>query len=161
MIFHMIACTGMAESAYVGDFSSDDADQYPLEPIEILDYFDPLFFDPIISWEYDMVRSLVDEGDGEELEWLLRLFTACEPYPVEGVIPLDAAYPFRQTHYSDMVSHLMDPQADIYEYDDEYYIGPEACYGFTDGDFICLDDDWGVGLPLGLRNILFPPANNA
>ena len=156
----MIEGTGMAESASFEDFSGND--QYPFESIELLDYFDPLYFDPIISWEYDMVRSLAAEGNCEELEWLLRLFTACEPYPVEGVIPLDSAYPFRQADYRDMVTHLIDPQADIYEYDEEYYVGPDACYGFTDGDFIYLDDeDMGVGLPPGLRNILFPPAANA
>ena len=157
----MIDCTGMVESAFIEALSGND-DPYPLASIELFEYFDPLYFDPIISWEYEMVRSLAAEEDYEELEWLLRLFTACEPYPVEGVIPLDLAYPFQQAHYMDMVVHLIDPQRDIYEYDEEYYIGPEACYGFTDEDFIYLDDeDMGVGLPPGLWNILLPPAANA
>ena len=156
----MIEGTGMAESASFEDFSGND--QYPLESIELLDYFDPLYFDPIISWEYDMVRILAAERDCEELEWLMRLFTVCEPYPVEGVIPLDIAYPFRQAYYTDMVAYLIDPHADMYEYDGEYYVGPDACYGFTDGDFIYLDDEnMGLGLPPGLQNILLPPAANA
>ena len=152
----------MAESASFEDFSGND--QYPLESIELLDYFDPLYFDPIISWEYDMVRILAAEQDCEELEWLMRLFTACEPYPVEGVIPLDIAYPFRQAHYMDMVAHLLDPQADMYEYDGEYYGGPDACYGFRDEDFIYLDEeDRGIpiGLPPRLWNMLLPPTADA
>ena len=156
----MIEGIGMAESASFEDFSGND--QYPLKSIELLDYFDPLYFDPIISWEYDMVRSLAAERDCEELEWLVSLFTVCEPYPIEGLVPMDQAYPFSPCDIDSYVSFLIDPQADMYEYDGEYYVGPDACYGFTDGDFIYLDDEnMGVGLPPGLQNILLPPAAGA
>lgn len=143
-------------------FESETEDWYPdwYPPnTELLDFFDPLFFVPIISYETTMIEALAVEHNLEELEWLLRLFTACEPYPVEGVLPLDRAYPFRQQAYVDMVAYIIDPFAGLYEYDGAYYVGPEACYGFDDSDFIYLDDvDPGLalGLPPGLYRILFP-----
>ena len=90
-----------------------------------------------------MIEVLRDEGNREELEWLVRLFTVCEPYPVEGVIPMDRAYPFRQRDFGRYVSFLIDPEFEMYEYDEEFYLGPDACYGFRDEDFICLDGRTG------------------
>ena len=75
----------MAESSSSSGSVSDITDMYP---------FDALYFEPIISWEHDMIEVLRAEGNREELGWLVRLFTVCEPYPVEGVIPMDCAYPF-------------------------------------------------------------------
>jgi hypothetical protein len=123
--------------------------------------FDPMNFEPIVSWEHDTVEILSDEGNSEELEWLVRLLTICEPYPVEGLEPMNQAYPYSSEDIDEYVSYLLDPQADIYEYDGRYYLGPEACYGFDDDDFVYLDDQdrgVGLGLPPGLYNILFPPA---
>ena len=142
----------MAESSSSSGSVYDITDMYP---------FDALYFEPIISWEHDMIEVLRAEGNREELGWLVRLFTVCEPYPVEGVIPMDCAYPFSQSDYERYVSFLLDPYFDMYEYDGDYYIGPDACYGFGDNDFICLDDEdrgISIGLPPGLWNILFPPA---
>ena len=110
------------------------------------------------------MQILREERNREELEWLVRLLTICEPYPVEELVPMDQAYPFRSCDIDSYVSFLIDPQADIYEYEGEYYIGPDACYGFRDEDFIYLDDeDRGIpiGLPPGLWNMLLPPAANA
>ena len=73
---------------------------------------------------------------------------------------MDRAYPFRSCDIDSYVSFLIDPQDDIYEYEGEYYIGPEANYGFEDSDFICLDDEdreIALGLPPGLWETLFPP----
>ena len=93
---------------------------------------------------------------------MVCLFTVCKPYPVEGVIPMDCAYSFRQRDFGRYVSFLIDPKFEMYEYDGEFYLGPDACYGFKDEDFICLDEDRGlqIGLPPGLWNIMFPPAAN-
>lgn len=122
--------------------------------------FDPLFFEPIVSWEHDMVAVLSEEQNWDELEWLVRLFTICEPYPVDGLVPMEQAYPFGPDDIDSYVSWLIDPHADIYEYDDAYYIGPEANYGFEDSNFISLDDEdrgLALGLPPGLWAVLFPP----
>ena len=74
--------------------------------------------------------------------------------------PMDCAYPFRQQDFERYVSYLIDPEFDMYEYDGVYYLGPDACYGFTDDDFICLNEDRGlaIGLPPGVWNVMFPPA---
>ena len=127
---------------------SNDID---VDPSVLIDFFDSLFFEPIVSWEHGMVEILRAEGNREELEWLVCLFTICEPYPVEGVVPMDCAYPFRQRDYECYVSFLIDPDSEIYEYDGEYYLGSDACYGFRDEDFVCLDDEYRgiqIGLPL-------------
>ena len=141
---------------------ANELDGYLFDPSALLDFFDPLFFEPIMSWEHDMMNVLRAERNREELEWLVRLFTICEPYPVEGVVRMECAYPFRQSDYELYVSFLLDPDSEMYEYDGEYYLGPDACYGFRDEDFICLDDDEDrgirIGLPPGLWDVLFPPA---
>lgn len=140
--------------------SGEVIDGYPSEPSNLADYFEPLFFEPIVSWERDIVNVLSEERNREELEWLVRLLIICEPYPVEDLVPMDEALPFTSGQIDRYVSYLIDPHADIYEYEDRYYIGPEANYGFEDSDFICLDDeDMGLpgGLPPGLWAILFPP----
>ena len=151
----------MAASSSSSGNVANELDGYLSDPSALLGFFEPMFFEPIVSWEHDMVNTLRDERNREELEWLVRLFTICEPYPVEGLVPMECAYPFRQDEYELYVSFLLDPDSDMYEYDGMYYLGHDACYGFRDEDFICLDDeDRGVriGLPPGLWNILFPPA---
>lgn len=131
---------------------SEDMDPYPF-------CFDPMYLDPIVSWEFEMVEILREEGNREELEWLVRMFTVCEPYPVEDLEPMDQAYPFSSEDIDSYVSWLIDPWTNLYEYDDAYYLGPEANYGFDNRDFICLDDDRGLalGMPPGLWATLFPP----
>ena len=52
--------------------SEQIVDSYPF-------YFDPMFFDPIVLWEHDMVAVLSNERNREELEWLVRMLTICEP----------------------------------------------------------------------------------
>ena len=147
----------MAKSSSSSGSVSDITDMYPFDPSVPIEFFDPMYFEPIVSWEHDMIEVLRAERNREELEWLVRLFTVCKAYPIEGVVPMDWAYPFRQSDYERYVSFLSDPDSDIYEYDGEYYLGPDACYGFEDRDFICLDDD-DRSLPLSLWRVFFPPA---
>lgn len=145
------------ETASAWGTGSDDVEGYSFDPD--IWFFDPMYFEAVVSWEYEAVETLKGEGNHEELEWLVRLLTICEPYPVEGLLPMDQAYPFSSEDIDSYVSFLIDPQRDIYEYDGEYYIGPEACYGFSDEDFICLDDEdpgLAVGLSPGLHRVLFP-----
>ena len=152
----------MAASSSSWASGFDDIDKYSSDPDEFLEPFDPMYFEPIMSWGHETIENLRGERNREELEWLVSLFTVCEPYPIEGLVPMDQAYPFSPCDIDSYVSFLIDPQADMYEYDGEYYVGPDACYGFTDGDFIYLDDEnMGVGLPPGLQNILLPPAAGA
>ena len=99
----------MAESSFSSGSVSDITDMYPFDPSVLIELFDPLYFEPIVSWEHDMIEVLRAEGNREELEWLVRLFTVCEPYPVEGVIPMDCAYPFSQSDYERYVSFLLNP----------------------------------------------------
>ena len=138
--------------------ADSDSDGYFSDPETFCGPFDPLYFDAILSWEYETIRALRNEENLQELDWLIRLMTICEPYPVEGLIPMDQAYPFGPEAIESYMYFLIDPQADIYEYDEEYYVGPEACYGFSDKDFIYLDEDPGLALGMhpGLHRILFP-----
>ena len=144
----------MAESSSASGSGSHETDGY--DPTDLYDFFDPVLFTPIVSWEHETVNVLRAERNSEELEWLVRLMTICEPYPVEGLVPMDCAHPFRQSDYEDYVAYLIDPDKDLYEYDGRYYTGPDACYGFRDSDFIYLDDYHGP-LPLDLWLTFFPP----
>ena len=147
-------------------FASPDMSESGQSSDASLEYYflDPIYYVPIMSWEHDMVAILASERDREEIEWLVRLFTVCEPYAVEDLEPMDRAYPFRSCDIEEYVSYVIDPQRDIYEFDGKYYLGPDACYGFEDEDFVYLDDDdrdVPVGLPPELWHILFPPAAGA
>ena len=135
--------------------TSNEIDGYSFDPSILIDFIEPLFFEPIVSWEHEMIEVLRAEGNREELEWLVCLFIVSKSYPVEGVIPMDRAYPFRQRDFGRYVSFLIDLEFEMYEYDGEFYLGPDACYGFRDKDFICLDEDGGlqIGLPHGLPAI--------
>ena len=63
----------MATSSSSGSVS-EVIDGYSFDPSALIDFFDPLYFEPIISWEYDMVEALRAEQNSEELEWLVCLF---------------------------------------------------------------------------------------
>ena len=146
-------------------FASSDMSESGQSSIDSLEYqfFDPLYFVPIMSWEQDMVEGLASERDREELEWLVDCLQFVSPMQ-EDLEPMDLAYPFRSCDIDEYVSFLLGPQGDIYEYDGKFYLGPDACYGFRDEDFVYLDDDdrdVPVGLPPGLWHILFPPAAEA
>ncbi len=78
---------------------------------------------------------------------------------MEGIEPLPEAYPFEQTDFCGLAAYL-EYLSRPYE-EEDLGLCSEACYGFRDEDFICLDDeDRGIpiGLPPGLWNVLFPPA---
>ena len=84
--------------------------------------------------------------DVDKLDWLLCLFTACDPY-------LESTSPFDQGDYLAMITYLVDP--DTWEED----VDTEAIYALEVLDFIALDME-DRGLTLGhspsLYNILFP-----
>ena len=78
------------------------------------------------------------------MDWLLRLFTICDPY-------LESTCPFDQGDYLAMITYLVDPNT--WEED----VDTEAIYTLEVLDFIALDmEDIGlaIGLPPGLYNIL-------
>lgn len=128
------AFTNMATSPSSCDsFSSG---QYSLSLYEVIDNFDP-----IMSHVWEMVESL------------LRLFAACDPYSVEDASPLEEAYPVSQNDYTDMVENLVAHCAMPWDEEEPWNNCTSACYGFSDADFIYLDDENrepALELPLGL-----------
>jgi len=131
-------------------------DWFSLHVSRIFDYADP-----ILSFDWEMIMDLGCAGNVEEIEWLLRLYFACDPYPVEEIVPLTQAYPFEQHDFRDLAVFLEDLSRPYEE--EDLGLCSEACHGFGSEDFIYLDDivvpeDRGLalGLPPGLYDILFP-----
>ena len=78
----------------------------------------------------------------EELNWLLCMFTACDPY-------MESTCPFRQDDYNRLIAFLLNPAT--WEEDSDL--------DDLDDNFIALDvEDRGfaLGLPPGLYAILLP-----
>ena len=73
----------MAASSSSFGCVSDDIDGYPFDPSVLINLIDPLYFEPIVSWEHDMVEVLRAERNREELEWLVCVFIVCESYHAE------------------------------------------------------------------------------
>ena len=100
----------------------------------------------IMHLEWDTITYLSQRQDINELDWLLHLFIACDPY-------LESTCPFDHGDYLTVITYLVDPNT--WEEDDDC----EAIYALEDTDFIALDvEDRGLalGLLLGLYNILIP-----
>ena len=59
-------------------------------------------FDVILHHHWDCITQLAHEQNADELDWLLRLFTACDPYS-------EIECQFDQRDYSSYVTYLLDP----------------------------------------------------
>ena len=105
-------------------------------------------FDVILHHHQDCITQLAHEQDADELDWLLRLFTACDPYS-------ENECKFDQGDYSSYVTYLLDPTTWPEEKEDS---GEDELHELEDEDFIALDEDRGfyLRLPPGLYDILFP-----
>ena len=66
----------MAASSSSSGSTSNEIDGYSFDPSILSDFFEPLFFEPIVSWEHEMIEVLWDEGNCEELEWFACLLSA-------------------------------------------------------------------------------------
>ena len=102
----------------------------------------------ILHHHWDCITQLAHEQDTNELEWLLRLFTACDPYS-ETECQID------QGDYSCYVTYLVDPATWAANEEDS---SEDELHELEDEDFIALDDDRGfhLRLPPRLYDILFP-----
>ena len=116
-------------------------------------------FDVILHHHWDCITQLAHEQDANELDWLLCLFTACDPYS-------DTECQFDQGDYSSYVTYLLDPATWPEEKEDS---SEDELHELEDEDFIALDEDRGfhLRLPPGLYDILFsrerplgPPCRN-
>ena len=99
-----------------------------------------------MHFEWDTIAYLSQRQDVDKLDWLLRLFTACDPY-------LESNCPFDQGDFLTVITYLVDPNT--WEED----VDIEAIYALEVLDFIALDmEDRGLalGLPPGLYDILLP-----
>ena len=99
-----------------------------------------------MQFEWDTITHLSQRQDIEELDWLLCMFTACNPY-------LESTFPFDQGDYLIVTTYLID--SNTWQED----IDLEAIYALEVLDFISIDvDDRGITLGLlpGLSNILLP-----
>ena len=110
--------------------------------------FDELFvkFHMIMHSTRDTIIHLYLSQNIEELDCLLCLFTACDPY-------LESTCPFSQDDYHILTTFLLDPKT--WEEDRDL----EAIYALEDTNFIALhmeDRGLALGLPLGLYDILLP-----
>ena len=79
------------------------------------------------------------------MDWLLFLFTACDPY-------LETQCQFDQGDYQCYITYLVDPATTWTEDEDS-----DEMYELNDEDFIALDEDrfFHLSLPPGLYDILF------
>ena len=93
-----------------------------------LSSFDELLvkFHIVMHSAWDTVIHLSQSQDIEELDWLLRLFTACDSY-------LESTCPFSQGDYLTLTTFLID--LETWEEDKDF----EAIYALEDMDFIALD----------------------
>ena len=105
-------------------------------------------FDMILHHHWDCITQLAHEQDADELDWLLCLFTACDPYS-------ETECQFDQGNYSCYVTYLVDPATWPEEKEDS---SEDELHELKDKDFIALDEDRGfhLRLPPGLYDILFP-----
>ncbi|MCO5564752.1 hypothetical protein L7F22_018420 [Adiantum nelumboides] len=111
---------------------------------------------PVISLEWDHIEQLATEKNLDELEWLIRLLTTSDPYPVEDMHPIAQIYPLAQVDYTRLVRFLvLLCEEDDEDIEDDW---TDMSHGMTDNDFIYLDDEdkgLALGLPPNLYNILF------
>ncbi|MCO5599146.1 hypothetical protein L7F22_053246 [Adiantum nelumboides] len=112
---------------------------------------------PVISLEWDHIEQLAREKNLDELEWLIRLLTTSDPYPVDDMHPIAQIYPLAQVDYTCLVRFLvLLCEEDDEDIEDDW---TDMRHGMTDNDFIYLDDEdrgLALGLPPNLYNIFFP-----
>ena len=116
------------------------------DPVNISLLTDLIFqFHMLMHFQCDTIIHLSHTQDVKELDWLLCLFTACDPY-------LESECQFDQSDYQCYITYLVDPATWVEEEDSD------EMYELNDKDFIALDEDRGfhLGLPPGLYDILFP-----
>ncbi|MCO5559297.1 hypothetical protein L7F22_012892 [Adiantum nelumboides] len=110
-----------------------------------------------IPVEWDHIEQLAREKNLDELEWLIRLLTTSDPYPVKDMHPIAHIYPLAQVDYTRLVRFLvLLCEEDDEDIEDDW---TDMSHGMTDNDFIYLDDEdsgLALGLPPNLFNILFP-----
>ncbi|MCO5605198.1 hypothetical protein L7F22_059378 [Adiantum nelumboides] len=119
-------------------------------------------FSSILDWLADLYSGQLSssgfwEKNLDELEWLIRLLTTSDPYPIKDMHPIAQIYPLAQVDYTRLVRFLVL----LCEEDDEDIEEDwtDMSHGMTDNDFIYLDDEergLALGLPPNLFNILFP-----
>ncbi|MCO5552299.1 hypothetical protein L7F22_005811 [Adiantum nelumboides] len=111
----------------------------------------------VISLEWDHIEQLARKKNLDELEWLIRLLTTSDPYPIEDMHPIAQIYPLAQVDYTRLVRFLvLLCEEDDEDIEDDW---TDMSHGMTDNDFIYLDDEdrgLALGLPPNLYNILFP-----
>ncbi|MCO5549194.1 hypothetical protein L7F22_002660 [Adiantum nelumboides] len=104
-------------------------------------------FSSVLDWEKNL----------DELEWLIRLLTTSDPYPVKDMHPIAQIYPLAQVDYTRLVRFLvLLCEEDDEDIEDDW---TDMSHGMIDNDFIYLDDEdrgLALGLPPNLFNILFP-----
>ncbi|MCO5554583.1 hypothetical protein L7F22_008113 [Adiantum nelumboides] len=106
--------------------------------------------------QWDHIEQLTREKNLDELEWLIRLLTTSDPYPIEDMHPIAQIYPLAQVDYTRLVRFLvLLCEEDDEDIEDDW---TDMSHGMTDNDFIYLDDEnrgLALGLPPNLYNILF------
>ncbi|MCO5567076.1 hypothetical protein L7F22_020761 [Adiantum nelumboides] len=110
-----------------------------------------------VETKWDHIEQLAREKNLDELEWLIRLLTTSDPYPIEDIHPIAQIYPLAQVDYTRLVRFLvLLCEKDDEDIEDDWI---DMSHGMTDNDFIYLDDEdrgLALGLPPNLYNILFP-----
>ena len=108
------------------------------------------FYD-IMHFQWEFITALSQDQDAEELEWLLRLFTACDPY-------LESECQFAQGDYACYVTYLVDNSTWANDELRDETSSEDDYFELEDIDFTALDEDRGfhLGLPPGLYDVLFP-----
>ena len=99
-----------------------------------------------MHFQWDTILHLAHSQDAKELDWLLCLFTPCDPY-------LEIECTFEEGDYSCYITYLVNSATWAEAQEDS-----DDMHKLEDEDFIALDEDRGfhIGLPPGLYNILFP-----
>ncbi|MCO5593115.1 hypothetical protein L7F22_047121 [Adiantum nelumboides] len=93
----------------------------------------------VSSFLWDHIEQLAREKNLDELEWLIRLLTTSDPYPVEDMHPIAQIYPLAQVDYTRLVRFLvLLCEEDDEDIEDDW---TDMSHGMTDNDFIYLDDE--------------------
>ncbi|MCO5579912.1 hypothetical protein L7F22_033779 [Adiantum nelumboides] len=123
----------------------------------VQDYWTSLVSCCLVLVQWDHIEQLAREKNLDELEWLIRLLTTSDPYPIEDMHPIAQIYPLAQVDYTRLVRFLvLLCEEDDEDIEDDW---TDMSHGMTDNDFIYLDDEdrgLALGLPPNLYNILFP-----
>ena len=82
-----------------------------------------------MHFQWDTILHLAHTQDVKELDWLLCLFTACDPY-------LETECQLEQGDYHCYITYLVDMAAWAEDEEDS-----DDIYKLEDEDFIALDED--------------------